>query len=196
MSMTTIYKICTATEWREAERAGRYGGSAVDHRDGFIHFSTAEQAAETAARHFAGQHGLVLVSVDADALGSALKWEPSRGGALFPHLYGDLPLAHVRRVRPTAARCRRPACVPDHALVRDPESGNRFFGKITHNTTGSPQRHALRTRVKKINPTVTMYPANIAPWGSCISFFECFLPVPAPDSRKRASDSRIALHGF
>ena len=68
-------------------------------RDGFIHFSTAEQAAETAAKWFAGQHDLVLVAVDADALGDRLKWEPSRGGALFPHLYGELPLAAVRRRR-------------------------------------------------------------------------------------------------
>ncbi len=95
-----IYKICTASEWREAERAGVYRGSAVDHRDGFIHFSTAEQAVETAAKWFAGQRDLVLVAVDAGALGDRLKWEPSRGGALFPHLYGDLPLADVRRVDP------------------------------------------------------------------------------------------------
>ena len=88
--MTPIYKICTASEWREAERAGVYRGSAVDAKDGFIHFSTAEQAAETAAKWFAGQRDLVLVAVDADALGDKLKWEPSRGGALFPHLYGEL----------------------------------------------------------------------------------------------------------
>jgi uncharacterized protein (DUF952 family) len=98
--MTTIYKICTAAEWAQAERAGRYRGSAVDRQDGFIHFSTAAQAAETAARHFAGQHGLVLVSVDAGALGERLKWEPSRGGALFPHLYGDLDRSAVRSVVP------------------------------------------------------------------------------------------------
>ncbi len=95
-----IYKICTASEWREAERAGVYCGSAVDHRDGFIHFSTAEQAVETAAKWFAGQRNLVLVAVDAGALSDRLKWEPSRGGALFPHLYGDLQLADVRRVDP------------------------------------------------------------------------------------------------
>jgi len=71
---------------------------AVDHQDGFIHFSTAEQAAETAARHFAGQGDLVLVAVDADLLGDALRWEASRGGALFPHLYGDLPMAAVLEV--------------------------------------------------------------------------------------------------
>ena len=98
--MSPIYKICTAAEWREAERAGVYRGSAVDHKDGFIHFSTAEQAAETAAKWFAGQRDLVLVAVDADALGRALKWEPSRGGALFPHLYGTLDLQAVRQVVP------------------------------------------------------------------------------------------------
>ena len=98
--MSLIYKICTAAEWREAERAGAYCGSAVDRRDGFIHFSTAEQAVETAAKHFAGQRDLVLVSVDAEALGTRLKWEPSRGGALFPHLYGELGLTAVRGVDP------------------------------------------------------------------------------------------------
>ena len=98
--MTTIYKICTAAEWRDAERAGVYRGSTVDRRDGFIHFSTAEQAAETAAKHFAGQRDLMLVSVDVAALGDRLKWEPSRGGSLFPHLYGELELAAVLRVEP------------------------------------------------------------------------------------------------
>jgi uncharacterized protein (DUF952 family) len=95
-----VYKICTASEWREAERDGVYRGSAVDRRDGFIHFSTAEQAAETASKWFAGQPDLVLAAVDADVLGDALKWEPSRGGALFPHLYGDLPLPAVLHVDP------------------------------------------------------------------------------------------------
>ena len=98
--MNTIYKICTATEWRSAERNGVYRGSAVDHRDGFIHFSTGRQAAETAARHFAGQRDLVVLTVDAGKLGERLKWEPSRGGALFPHLYGDLPISAVRKVDP------------------------------------------------------------------------------------------------
>lgn len=98
--MTTIYKICTAAEWAEAERAGVYRGSAVDRRDGFIHFSTSEQAAETAAKWFAGQRDLVLVAVDADVLGDKLKWEPSRGGAMFPHLYGELEIKAVLRVDP------------------------------------------------------------------------------------------------
>jgi uncharacterized protein (DUF952 family) len=96
----TIFKICTAAEWREAERDGVYRGSAVDRRDGFIHFSTAEQAAETAAKHFAGQRDLVLVAVDETALGDGVKWEPSRGGALFPHLYRDLALAAVIKAVP------------------------------------------------------------------------------------------------
>ena len=96
----TIYKICDAALWREAERAGVFGGAPVDLADGYIHFSTAEQAAETAARHFAGQADLVLVAVDAAALGSALRHEPSRGGALFPHLYGKLSLTAVRWVKP------------------------------------------------------------------------------------------------
>ena len=96
----TIYKICTAAEWRQAEQTGTYRGSMVDRRDGFIHFSTAAQTAETAAKWFAGQRDLVLVAVNADALGDTLKWEPSRGGALFPHLYGELPLSAVRRVDP------------------------------------------------------------------------------------------------
>ena len=95
-----IYKICPEALWQEAERAGAFKGAAIDLADGYIHFSTAAQAEETAAKHFAGQNGLVLVSVDADRLGESLKWEPSRGGALFPHLYGDLPLTAVTRVDP------------------------------------------------------------------------------------------------
>jgi len=98
--MQTIYKICSEAEWREAERAGRFAGAAVDRADGFIHFSTADQVRETAAKHFAGQDRLVLVAVAADRLGAGLKWEPSRGGALFPHLYGALPLEAVLSVAP------------------------------------------------------------------------------------------------
>ena len=77
-----------------------FAGATVDHADGFIHFSTAAQVAETAARHFAAEPDLVLVAVDADALGADLRYEPSRGGALFPHLYGTLPLSAVRWVKP------------------------------------------------------------------------------------------------
>ena len=93
-----IYKITPEVPWRAAERAGQFAGAAVDLADGFIHFSTATQARETAARHFAGQAGLLLVTVEADALGPALRWEPSRGGELFPHLYAPLPMAAVREV--------------------------------------------------------------------------------------------------
>jgi uncharacterized protein (DUF952 family) len=98
--VTTIYKICSAAEWRAAEREGVFRGSAVDLRDGFIHFSAADQAVETAAKHFAGQADLLLVHIDADKLGGALKWEASRGGALFPHLYGDLRMDAVIRAEP------------------------------------------------------------------------------------------------
>ena len=93
-----IYKIIPAALWRAAEAAGKLCGSPADINDGFIHFSTAAQAAETAAKHFAGQSDLLLISVDAARLDSALKWEPSRGGALFPHLYGDFDLAAVTKV--------------------------------------------------------------------------------------------------
>jgi len=85
-----IYKIFRAPEWAALERDGATAGAAVDLADGFIHFSTAAQAAETAAKHFAGVAGLVLAAVEADALGPDLRWEPSRGGALFPHLYRPL----------------------------------------------------------------------------------------------------------
>jgi uncharacterized protein (DUF952 family) len=98
--MALIYKICPAALWREAERVGEFAGAGIDLEDGYIHFSAADQVAETAAKHFAGQDDLVLIAVEADGLGGALKWEPSRGGALFPHHYGSLPLSAVRSVRP------------------------------------------------------------------------------------------------
>ena len=93
-----IYKICPEAAWRDAEKAGRFEGSSVDLADGFIHLSAAGQARETAARHFTGRSGLLLIGVDPAALGDALRWEPSRGGALFPHLYAPLPLSAVRKV--------------------------------------------------------------------------------------------------
>jgi uncharacterized protein (DUF952 family) len=94
----TIYKICPASAWREAERHGVFRGSADDLRDGFIHFSTASQVEGTARKHFSGQTGLFLIAIDADGLGDALRWEVSRGGELFPHLYGELDLGHVTAV--------------------------------------------------------------------------------------------------
>jgi uncharacterized protein (DUF952 family) len=93
-----IYKICSASAWREAERQGVYRGSADDIRDGFIHFSTGLQVAETARKHFLGQTGLFLIEVDADALGDALRWDASRNDELFPHLYGELDLGAVTGV--------------------------------------------------------------------------------------------------
>jgi uncharacterized protein (DUF952 family) len=97
-----VYKLVDRAAWEAAEAAGSFTGSAVDLRDGFIHFSSPAQVAETAARHFAGQADLLLVAVDAGVLGAALRWEPSRGGDLFPHLYGPLPLEAVRSVAPLA----------------------------------------------------------------------------------------------
>ncbi len=94
--MTTIHHICRREEWEAAQ--GSYQGSSQDRADGFIHFSTAAQVVASAAKHRAGQDGLVLLSVDTSLLGSALKWEPSRNGALFPHLYGPLPKEAVVRV--------------------------------------------------------------------------------------------------
>ena len=89
--MSLIYKILPRDEWDAACAAGVFEGSALDLKDGFIHFSAADQWAETLAKHFAGQIDLLLVAVEAEALGQRLKWEVSRGGALFPHLYGAMP---------------------------------------------------------------------------------------------------------
>ena len=95
MTATLIYHMCREDEWRTAEDAGVYPGSSQDQSDGFIHFSTAEQIVDSAAKHRAGQDGLVLLTVDAGVLGDALKWEASRGGAQFPHLYSTLPIEAV-----------------------------------------------------------------------------------------------------
>jgi uncharacterized protein (DUF952 family) len=98
--MPLIYKICPRSLWEEAEAAGAFAGAPVDHADGYIHFSTAAQVRKTAALHFAGEDGLLLIAVDAQALGKALHYEPSRGGDLFPHLYAALPLTAVRWAQP------------------------------------------------------------------------------------------------
>ncbi|MEV4544198.1 DUF952 domain-containing protein [Micromonospora echinaurantiaca] len=90
-----IYKLLPTTEWDEALAAGHLAGTAVDRQDGFVHLSAADQVVETARRHFAGVTGLTLLTVDPARLGDALRWEPSRGGQLFPHLYGPLPVAAV-----------------------------------------------------------------------------------------------------
>jgi uncharacterized protein (DUF952 family) len=96
--MSLIYKIVPAALWRAAEALAEFDGAPVDQADGFIHFSTAAQVRDTAAKHFTGRRDLLLVTVEAERLGDALKWEPSRGGDLFPHLYGKLQLADVLRV--------------------------------------------------------------------------------------------------
>lgn len=90
-----IYKILTREEWETFQSAKRFEGAPVDLADGYIHFSTASQVRETAAKHFAGRGDLHLLAVDPDGLGDSLKWEPSRGGALFPHLYASLPMESV-----------------------------------------------------------------------------------------------------
>ncbi|MET3519454.1 DUF952 domain-containing protein [Mesorhizobium abyssinicae] len=95
-----IYKIAPEALWREAESSGRFTGAPIDIADGFIHFSTADQVRETAAKHFAGQTGLLLVAIDGERLGEALKYEVSRGGALFPHLYAPLEIDAVLWVKP------------------------------------------------------------------------------------------------
>ncbi len=110
-----IYKICPRALWREAEKAGRFDGAPIDRADGYIHFSTGTQVRETAARHFSGESGLLLITVDAEALGEQLRWEPSRGGALFPHLYGSLPMSAVRHVAP---------------LPMSPDGGHNFPAEI------------------------------------------------------------------
>ncbi len=90
-----IYKIFHAHEWATLKAQGETAGAPIDLSDGFVHFSTAGQATETAAKHFAGQDGLMVLALDADTMGAALKWEVSRGGALFPHLYRALKLDDV-----------------------------------------------------------------------------------------------------
>jgi uncharacterized protein (DUF952 family) len=90
-----VYKICSRAALQEARKSGRFDGSADDARDGFIHLSAASQVSGTLAKYFAGQRGLVLLAVDPERLGQQLRWERSRGGELFPHLYGPLDLAHV-----------------------------------------------------------------------------------------------------
>ncbi len=96
----TIYKILPKQLWLAAMETGSFNGSPIDVADGFIHFSTAAQVHETARKHFAGVADLLIVAVPADALGDAIKWEPSRGGDLFPHLYGSLPVNLAVWVKP------------------------------------------------------------------------------------------------
>ncbi|WP_091071750.1 DUF952 domain-containing protein [Micromonospora humi] len=98
-----IYKILADDEWRQARANGRFAGSALDRQDGYLHLSAADQVVETARRHFAGVTGLTLLAVDETRLGDALRWEESRGGALFPHLYDALPVHAVVAAHPLPA---------------------------------------------------------------------------------------------
>lgn len=102
--MSLVYKIASADEWRAAQESGRFTGAPVDLADGFIHFSTAEQARETAAKHFAGRDGLCLLALESSQLGDQLKWEPSRGGQLFPHLYRAFETGEVLWAKPLPMR--------------------------------------------------------------------------------------------
>jgi uncharacterized protein (DUF952 family) len=96
--MQTAYKILTADQWSQFEADGVFHGAPIDLADGYIHLSTADQTEETLAKHFAGQTGLVIAEIDLEPLGAAVKWEVSRGGALFPHLYAPLPMNAVIRI--------------------------------------------------------------------------------------------------
>jgi uncharacterized protein (DUF952 family) len=98
--MTLSYKILTADQWAQFQCEGVFTGAPVDLADGYIHMSTADQLDETLTKHFAGQTGLVIATIDLTQLGDALKWEVSRGGALFPHYYEALPMAAVVETRP------------------------------------------------------------------------------------------------
>jgi uncharacterized protein (DUF952 family) len=99
-----VYKVASLAEWEEAERAGVFAGAPIDRRDGYIHLSTAAQVEKTVALYFADRDDLVLAALEAERFGAALKWEPSRGGDLFPHLYASLPLDRVAWTRRFSSR--------------------------------------------------------------------------------------------
>jgi uncharacterized protein (DUF952 family) len=120
--MDLIYKIAPASLWRKAQDKGRFDGAPVEIADGYIHFSTAEQAEATAAKYFSGKDDLLLIAVDTKRLGDGLRFEPSRGGALFPHLYADLPLDAVVWAKPLPLR---------------PDGGHDFASLL--GTTGDPE---------------------------------------------------------
>lgn len=111
-----IYKISETESWSAASARGTFDGSADDRRDGFIHLSTAEQTRETVAKHFAGRNGLIVAAVETGQLGDALKWEASRGGALFPHYYGLLPMSAVVWSRPLRLGADGRHVMPDEVV--------------------------------------------------------------------------------
>jgi uncharacterized protein (DUF952 family) len=100
VAVRRVFKICSASEWLAATKSGKFLGSADDLRDGYIHLSTAEQAVETARKYFSHRDDLLLIEFDAAQFGAQLRWEPSRGGALFPHLYDPLPTTLARGSTP------------------------------------------------------------------------------------------------
>lgn len=110
----TIYKIATKQQWAEAQANGSFDGAPIDLADGYIHFSTAAQVRETATKHFAGQTDLLLLSVEEEKLGDALKYEVSRGDQLFPHLYAKLALAAVSNVADMPLDADDNHIFPDH----------------------------------------------------------------------------------
>jgi uncharacterized protein (DUF952 family) len=100
MTPNRAYKILTAGQWRGWQAAGEFTGAPIDIEDGYIHLSAADQVAATHAKYFEGLHDLVLVEVDLEVLGEAVRWEPARGGALFPHVYGEIPIEAVIQAKP------------------------------------------------------------------------------------------------
>ncbi len=102
--MRFVYKVVSRPEWAEAERDGVFRGASVDLSDGYIHLSSGEQVERTVALYFADRDDLVLVAIEPEPFGAALKWEPSRGGDLFPHLYGALPFDRIAWARPFSSR--------------------------------------------------------------------------------------------
>lgn len=109
----TIYKLADAALFEAARKSGSFTGMPVDHADGYIHFSTATQLVETIRKHFAGKRDIVLFAVDSDAVAADLRWEPSRGGALFPHLYAPLPMSAVTAHAPLAIAADGAAELPE-----------------------------------------------------------------------------------
>src|SRR5258708_27260035 len=111
-TMTRIYHVCRRDEWQTAQAKRHYEGSSQDQADGFIHFSAADQVVASAAKHRAGQSGLLILEVDAEKLGPELRWEASRGGAIFPHLYKPLPVAAGGRGAGLPLGAERPHLFP------------------------------------------------------------------------------------
>lgn len=149
MADRIIYHMCRRDEWEAAVVAGRYLGSSQDVADGFIHFSTAEQIRASAARHRKGQDDLVLIAADAAALGTTLKWEPSRGGLLFPHLFGALELSavlatHALRLGPDGEHVFPELAVDDPAALDWPAQPAAGSQTPRASASGSPDRSGIR----------------------------------------------------